>query len=277
MPLYLDRHYVEGITRHAIEYAHEKDLAVEHKYGVHFLTYWFDEIRCTGFCLVESPDKETIHKAHAEAHGAVPSMIIEVQPSEIESFLGRISDPTSLGGDIKWGRVPVDSAFRAIMFTDLKDSTAIATAAGDKKALHLLHVHNALTRNALRDNAGREVKHTGDGVMASFTSVAQAIECAMAIQKAFAAFNSENADTPLHLRIGITAGEPVEEENDLFGAAVNLAARVCAYAHPDQILAVPIVVENYPGDKALFSNAGEFHPKGFPSPIQVYQVNWQAA
>lgn len=275
MPMYLDRHYIEGITRHAIEYAHEKDLAVEKKYGVRFRTYWFDEVRCTGFCLVESPDKETIHKAHAEAHGAVPSMIIEIQPAELEKFLGRLSDPVSMGGDIKWGRVLMDSAFRAIMFTDLKDSTAIAVAAGDKKALHLLHVHNALTRDALQNHAGREVKHTGDGVMASFTSVAQAIECAIAIQEAFAAFNSENAETPLHLRIGITAGEPVEEENDLFGAAVNLAARVCAHAEPDQILAAPIVVENYTGDKSVFSNAGEFHPKGFTSPVQVYQVNWQ--
>jgi len=142
------------------------------------------------------------------------------------------------------------------MFTDLKDSTEMTTRLGDAKALHLIHIHNALIRNALRDHAGREVKHMGDGVMASFTSTPDAIECAIAIQKAFATYNSENAEASLHLRIGLSAGEPVAEDNDLFGATVQLAARYCAQARPDQILAPQVVVEQCPGEKFLFSEAG---------------------
>ena len=69
MPIYMDRHYIEGATRHTIANAHEKDLAIQSKYGVNFLTYWFDEARSTAFCLVEAPTKEAIHKAHDEAHG----------------------------------------------------------------------------------------------------------------------------------------------------------------------------------------------------------------
>jgi Protein of unknown function (DUF4242) len=78
MPLYMDRHYVEGATRSAVAHAHQLDLAVQEKYKVQFLTYWFDEPRCTAFCLIVSPDKETVQQAHNEAHGLVPNEIIEV-------------------------------------------------------------------------------------------------------------------------------------------------------------------------------------------------------
>ena len=79
MPLYMDRHYVEGATRSAVAHAHQLDLAVQEKYKVQFLTYWFDEPRCTAFCLIVSPDKETVQQAHNEAHGLVPNEIIEVE------------------------------------------------------------------------------------------------------------------------------------------------------------------------------------------------------
>jgi Protein of unknown function (DUF4242) len=93
MPLYMDRHYVQGATRAAVADAHQLDLAVQEKYKVQFLTYWFDEARCTAFCLIVSPDKETLQKAHNEAHGLVPNEIIEVDPSVVQAFLGRVSDP----------------------------------------------------------------------------------------------------------------------------------------------------------------------------------------
>lgn len=217
MPLYVDRHYVEGATRHTVANAHQMDLTVQDKYHVKFLTYWFDEARCTAFCLIEAPNKETIQTAHNEAHGLVPNEILEVDPSVVEAFLGRVKDPTPV--DIsprKAGEVPIDAAFRAIMFTDLKDSTLMTTMFGDTKALHLLHIHNALTRNALRDHRGREVKHTGDGIMASFASVADAVECAIVIQKAFAAHNQADPDATMYLRIGLSAGEPIEEHGDFF-------------------------------------------------------------
>jgi class 3 adenylate cyclase len=163
------------------------------------------------------------------------------------------------------------------MFTDLNNSTAMTTRLGDTKALHLLHVHNAFTRNALREYAGREVKHLGDGIMASFAATAPAIECAIAIQKAFATYNAEHVETPLHLRIGLSAGEPVEEDNDFFGAAVQLAARLCAHAKPDQILAAPVVIEHSAGEKFVFSEVGLITPKGFDQAMRVYEVQWQGA
>ena len=89
MPVYMDRHYVEGATRHALADAHQKDLALQDKYNVKFLTYWFDEMRCTAFCLIEAPNRETIERAHNEAHGLVPNEIIEVDPAVVDAFLGQ--------------------------------------------------------------------------------------------------------------------------------------------------------------------------------------------
>jgi len=272
----MDRHYVEGATRHAVADAHQKDLALQDKYNLKFLTYWFDEMRCTAFCLIEAPNRDTIERAHDEAHGLVPNEIIEVDPAVVDAFLGRIKDPPATSPGKSEG-TRVDPGFRAIMFTDLKDSTRMTTLYGDAKALHLLHVHNALTRNSLNAHRGREIKHTGDGIMASFATVPDAVECAIAIQKAFAAYNQEHAEAPLYLRIGMSAGEPIEEHGDLFGKAVQLAARLCAHAEPSRILIDQVVLDQWSGKQLPFSDLGEVTPKGFDHAVRVYEVQWLQA
>ena len=278
MPVYMDRHYIEGATRHAIADAHHRDMAVQEKYQVKFLTYWFDETRSTAFCLVEAPDRETIERAHIEAHGLVPNEVLEVDPSVVEAFLGRIKDPPPMiTSPAEPSEISIDSGFRAIMFTDLKDSTRMTILYGDAKALHLLRIHNALTRKELHQNRGREIKHTGDGIMASFASAPDAVKCAIAIQKAFAAYNRENRDAPLYLRIGLSAGEPIEEHGDLFGKAVQLAARLCAHAEPGRILAAELVKDHCQGNELPFTDVIEITPKGFDRAIPVYELRWMDA
>ena len=278
MPVYMDRHYIEGATRHAIADAHQKDLALQDKYQVKFLTYWFDEMRSTAFCLIEAPNRETIERAHNEAHGLVPNEVLEVDTAVVDAFLGRIKDPLPMAGSPgKTGEISIDSGFRAIMFTDLKDSTLMTTLYGDAKALHLLHVHNALTRNSLNAHRGREVKHTGDGIMAAFASAPDGVECAIAIQQAFAAYNQEHPETPLYLRIGLSAGEPIEEHGDLFGKAVQLAARLCAQAEPGRVLIDQVVLDQWQGKELPLSDLGEVTPKGFDHAVRVYEVQWMQA
>ena len=148
---------------------------------------------------------------------------------------------------------------------------------GDARALHLLHVHNALTRTELQRHRGREVKHTGDGIMASFASAPDAVQCAIAIQKAFTAYNQENSEAPLYLRIGLSAGEPIEEHGDLFGKAVQLAARLCAEAEPGSILVAQLVADQCQGKALPFSPSRELTPKGFDDAIAVSDVNWMEA
>ena len=271
MPIYMDRHDAEGATLEGCANLHKKDLAIQGKYGVRFITYWVDEARAKAFCLVDAPSKDALQKAHDEAHGQIANEIIEVDPAMVEAFLGRAMDPPPTGGR---GRAQLDSALRAIMFTDLQDSTGMTTRLGDAKALDLLRTHNSLTRNALREHTGREVKHLGDGIMASFASIDQSLECAIAIQRAFATYNVQNSGAPLHLRIGLSVGEPVENDNDLFGRTVQLASRVCTHAKPDQILATEDVIAQSADKTSLFLSRGPISPKGFDQEIQVYEVLW---
>ncbi len=151
----------------------------------------------------------------------------------------------------------------------------MSTIFGDEKALHLLRVHNALTRNALREFKGNEVKHTGDGIMASFDSVSNAVACTIVIQRSFDEYNQEHSDEPLFVRIGLSAGEPIEESGDLYGKAVNLAARLCAHAEPGNILVAELVRNLCHDEVYSFDNIGEVTPKGFTKPITAFEVKWQ--
>ena len=97
MPIFLDRHDLKGLTAADIAEAHRKDLEVQTRYGVRFLTYWFDEARGTGFCLIDAPDAQTAMRVHHEAHGDVGTEVIEVDLSAVEAFLGRVASLPALG------------------------------------------------------------------------------------------------------------------------------------------------------------------------------------
>jgi class 3 adenylate cyclase len=132
---------------------------------------------------------------------------------------------------------------RAIVFTDLAGSVEQTSRLGDDGHLEVLRVHNKIVRDALADNGGREVKHTGDGIMAAFSSVASAVAFAIAAQRAFRDHNRSSA-VPVDVKIGISAGEPVtDDSDDLFGAAVQLAARLCGSASAGEIVASVAVRE----------------------------------
>lgn len=268
MPIFMDRHFIEGASRHAIADAHQKDLKLQSKHGVKFITYWFDEERSTAFCLVDAPDKKSIQNAHNEAHGDVPHEIITVDPSVVEAFLGRIDDPVS---DSPSAEAEMDSAFRAIMFTDLKDSTLMTSKFGDNKGMHLINIHNVITRNALRQNEGSEVKHTGDGIMASFITSNDAVACATEIQNGFQEYNLKNPQESLYVRIGLSAGEPIEDHGDLFGSAVQLAARLCDHAAPEETLVSELISAQYKGPEKLL-DLGMVSLKGFDQENRVFRV-----
>jgi class 3 adenylate cyclase len=157
-----------------------------------------------------------------------------------------------------------------ILFTDVEGSTALTERLGDAKAQELRRTHDSIVRDALKAQGGSETKHTGDGIMASFPSASRAIECAVAVQRAIA-----KGDTPLRVRIGLNAGEPVAEESDLFGTAVNLAKRICDRAEPGQILVSDVVQQLAAGKGFAFADKGEATLKGFEKPVRLHEVMWQ--
>jgi class 3 adenylate cyclase/pimeloyl-ACP methyl ester carboxylesterase len=169
---------------------------------------------------------------------------------------------------------PMSGAVHTILITDMEGSTTLTQRLGDAKAQDVLRTHNTILRDALKHHDGSEIKHTGDGIMASFASATRGLECAIAMQRAFAAHN-ESAEEPIRVRVGLNAGEPVVEEKDLFGTAVQLAARICAHAEPGQIL-VPIVVrELAAGKKFLFADLGETALRGFEDPVRLFELRWR--
>lgn len=266
MPIFLDRHDMVKQSAEETAKLHLQDLAIQDQYGVKFLTYWYDAERQTTFCLVDAPDKETADKVHAEAHGHVANEMIEVELSAVEAFLGRIQDPPSAKGN------PIDdSAFRAIMFTDIVGSTELTTRLGDIKAVELLKAHDAIIRRSLEHHGGSEVKHLGDGIMASFDDVPASVACALDIQRAFGSFNQSNL-TPIHVRIGIHAGEPVKESNDLFGSAVQMAARICDLAEADTVLVTREVRDVPTGVDLRFEPSGFTELKGFSEPVELFSL-----
>jgi class 3 adenylate cyclase len=167
------------------------------------------------------------------------------------------------------------SGLVTILFTDMEGSTTLTQRLGDAKAQEVLRTHNTIVRDALKAHSGSEIKHTGDGIMASFTSASRALECAIAIQRALAQHNESNPDTPIRVRIGLNAGEPVAEEEDLFGTAVQLAARIAAKAEGEEILVGDVVRQLAAGKGFLFSDRGEVALRGFEDPVRLYDVRWR--
>ena len=276
MPLYMDLHKLEaGATAEDVARAHVMDLDVQEKYGVKYLAYWFNEAVGKVFCLAQAPSVNAAVTVHREAHGLVADEIIEVEARAVEGFLGKIEDTACSAQHFQPSQPPAETAFRTILFTDMESSTAITQRLGDARAMELLRTHNAITRHALTAHSGNEVKHTGDGIMASFASVSRGVECAITIQRGFSAHNEQNPDTPIRVRIGLTAGEPVTEDQDLFGAAVQLASRICDCAEPSKILVANVIRELCIGKDFLFADRGETALRGFEDPVRLYEVSWQ--
>jgi len=171
-----------------------------------------------------------------------------------------------------------DSAFRTVLFTDLVGHTEMMSRLGDEMGRAVLREHETITRNVLKQHGGTEVKTMGDGFMASFGSVTKAVECAIALQRAFAERNSSShpeAIEGLSVRVGLNAGEPIEEDGDLFGATVILASRIAAKAEGGEILVADTVRGLCSGKGFLFADRGEFVAKGFEEPVRVYEVRWR--
>lgn len=167
------------------------------------------------------------------------------------------------------------SQFLGLLFVDLASSTDLTNLLGDSTALVLMQRYREIVRNALVDHGGREIDRAGDGFLTSFESASAAVSCAITIQKALAADNA-NREGPvgLHVRIGIGAGEPVMDGKALFGSIVNLTARICAQAEPDQILTSRVVRELCLGKGLSFSPLGAQELKGFEDPVELVLVSW---
>jgi DNA-binding SARP family transcriptional activator/class 3 adenylate cyclase len=187
----------------------------------------------------------------------------------IEQFLSEdVRDSAAVGPPFAMGNVHI------ILFTDVQGSTSLTQRIGDDRARTLLRQHERMIRQAIQAHDGREVKAMGDAFLASFTSPTRALDCAIAIQRAFGDYN-ESAPEPIRVRVGLNAGEPIVEDMDLFGDAVNLAARIVAQASGCQILVSEGVRQLVSGKKFTLADRGETLLRGFEDPVRLYELQWR--
>lgn len=164
-----------------------------------------------------------------------------------------------------------------VLFTDIAGSTAMTQALGDAGAQEVVRAHNRVVREALTQFRGREVKHTGDGIMASFEQASDSVEAAIMMQQGANGHTQGNPNLPLYLKIGINAGEPIQEDNDLFGSTVQMSARVVDKAQKNEIFVTDVVKGICSGKSYRFVNRGGFEMKGFDGPVTLWEVDWRRA
>jgi adenylate cyclase len=160
----------------------------------------------------------------------------------------------------------------AIMFTDMVDFTAHSQT-DERGTLSLLREQEELVGPMIGSYGGRLVKSTGDGFLAEFSSALQAVECAIAVQERLRSRNALPGVTPIELRIGIHLGDVEQRGTDIFGDAVNLAARVQTTAEPNGIAISQQVFDQVRNKLARnFEKVSQTSLKGIQVPIDLYRI-----
>lgn len=237
MPIYMDVHIVPGVKARDVAEAHRKDLLHQEEYDCKCMTYWIDEKRESIFCLIEAPDKEAVEKMHNRAHGLIPNKVIEVSNSVVESFLGRIYDPSEAETSDDGLKVFHDPSYRILVITKIDDPVLLQYKLGPEKANELLNFHNNIVRKNLSFYGGSEVEHGGNGFIISFISGSKAVSCALAIQQDMQ--DGEN----IGLRIAINGGEPLGKTNNLFGDTIQFAEHLCTITKSSHVAITSSVKE----------------------------------
>jgi class 3 adenylate cyclase len=173
-----------------------------------------------------------------------------------------------------FGRPSAARTVRTFMFTDIVGSTALVEAIGDEEWHDLLHWHDETLRGCIKENAGEEVDHTGDGFFVAFPDARAALECAVSIQKKLAEHRRDHGFAP-KVRIGVHAAEATARGGDYEGAGVHAAARIGALAGGNEVIASVETLEGI-GDVRV-GEPREVELKGFAKPVEVVSVDWRQA
>lgn len=163
----------------------------------------------------------------------------------------------------------------AIVFADIAGSTRLYETMGDEAAQRQIADRIALIRAVTSEHHGTVIKTIGDEVMCRFDKAADAVLAARAMQEANERVNPTNL-SPLLLRIGLHCGPALLKENDLFGDAVNIAARMASVAKAGQIITTEETIRGLP--PLLVEQARKFDVaqiKGKQDPLVMYQILWQ--
>jgi len=209
-----------------------------------------------------------VHTSRYMAQRIPGARLVELPGDEHLPFFGDQDAVVALTQEFLTGTLPIpdpDRMLATLLFTDIVDSTRLATELGDRRWHRMLEQHNKVVRANLARFRGREVKTTGDGFLASFDGPARAIRAAHAIRV-------ELAEHGLHIRAGLHTGEVELLGDDLGGIAVHLAARVLGQARAGEIWCSRTVKDLVAGAAFAFSDRGTHRLKGVPEPWRLFAV-----
>lgn len=240
MPLYMDFHKFPRITLEEAKKAHLADESIQKKYGVKYLQFWVNEQAGTIFCLVEGPDKGTCESVHQMSHGHIACAMVEVDPSYYSLIMGenhRIDQ-----GVVRDEEGAVDLGYRSILVANIQGKSA-GRPKSAVNAKNLVKAQALVTHLIAKFN-GRPLKLTGqDSLVSVFNSAEQAVNCSKAIQDRLLAQNknAKGSDSQLLFNIGVSAGQPVTENNEFIEETIRLARRLCQAAGDGRILVSSLV------------------------------------
>lgn len=246
--------------------------------------------------LIADLGKSRFEQLQEESHRLDETHVVQLALDTIDSELGEWADPEGGGPDTEQESAPeitddpaqspdAESAaasaedplaplvFRVIAFTDLESSTSYM-ARKDRDARTAMREYDRRTRKTLAKHGGKHWKGTGDGVLATFSTVTEALSWVVDLQQGIEEA-VESGELPLRVRVGVHAGETIEDMDDVYGTAVNLAARVVDKASPGEVLVTGAVQEMALGGQHTFSARGKVELKGIPEPIGLYSLDWR--
>jgi class 3 adenylate cyclase len=209
-----------------------------------------------------------VHTSRYMAERIPGARLVELPGDDHLPFFGDQDAVVALTQEFLTGALPVpdpDRMLATVLFTDIVESTRLATELGDRRWHRMLERHNQVVREQLARFRGREVKTTGDGFLASFDGPARAIRAAHAVR-------AELAEHGLQIRAGLHTGEVELIADDLGGIAVHLAARVLAQAQAGEVLCSRTVKDLVAGAGFGFTDRGTHQLKGVPDSWQLYAV-----
>src|ERR671915_82723 len=165
------------------------------------------------------------------------------------------------------------ATYRGFLFADLRGFTAFAQRQGNAAAVELLDEYRSLVRRAVARHGGTEMSTEGDSFHVVFPSASTAVMCGMAIVQEAAQANARRPDRPIAVGVGIHAGEAIETPEGYFGAAVNLASRICAIARPGEVLITATVRGIMQASVPVaFAPRGRKRLKGIDDPVEIFAV-----
>ena len=222
--LYMCRHQGRAADLTLAETAaqHERDVALQDKYAVRWLTYYVNAEGSTNFCLAESPSQEAVEACHREAHGALRAYrVTEVDWAAVEAFLGAVLTPDQ---GYPWGESPV----RSIAVLSLANPLGLTLRVGSRQARAIFDELLELAAGSMGVADPSQVEHTPTAIITSFASADRAVASALAIV--------EQMQARAPVRAGVSLGEPLSTFGSLFGATVQLAYDLSLQAAPGSVL-----------------------------------------